>query len=202
MNIHLTLITIINFNHYTDEELFILLKQGDKRAFDQIYDRFWKRLFLTAYKRIKSLEDSKDLVQDLFASLWLKRETIEIRQTVAAYLFTAIKYKVINYIESHIVRENYLKVLKKTVEDYDNSTNEKIYSHDLQNCIDQGINTLSPKVKEVFELSRNENLSIKEIASKLNVSDQTVKNQISKALKTLKLHLNQLLSLVIITNFL
>jgi len=141
-------------------------------------------------------------VQDLFASLWLKRETIEIRQTVAAYLFTAIKYKVINYIESHIVRENYLKVLKKTVEDYDNSTNEKIYSHDLQNCIDQGINTLSPKVKEVFELSRNENLSIKEIASKLNVSDQTVKNQISKALKTLKLHLNQLLSLVIITNFL
>lgn len=141
-------------------------------------------------------------MQDLFASLWLKRETIEIRQTVAAYLFTAIKYKVINYIESHIVRENYLKVLKKTVEDYDNSTNEKIYSHDLQNCIDQGINTLSPKVKEVFELSRNENLSIKEIASKLNVSDQTVKNQISKALKTLKLHLNQLLSLVIITNFL
>lgn len=141
-------------------------------------------------------------MQDLFASLWLKRETIEIRQTVTAYLFTAIKYKVINYIESHIVRENYLKVLKKTVEDYDNSTNEKIYSHDLQNCIDQGINTLSPKVKEVFELSRNENLSIKEIASKLNVSDQTVKNQISKALKTLKLHLNQLLSLVIIANFL
>jgi RNA polymerase sigma-70 factor (family 1) len=147
------------------------------------------------------MEDSKDLVQDLFTSLWLKREIIEIRQNLSSYLFTSIKYKVINHIEAHMVRDKYFNSLKKVSLDFDNSTNEKIFSHDLEINLQKGINSLSPKVKEVFELSRKENLSIKEIATKLNVSDQTVKNQISTALKTLKLHLNQLLTIVLMLLF-
>ena len=94
--------------------------------------------------------------------------------------------------------DNYYKSLKRVSFDYDNSTNENIFSQDLERSLEKGINNLSPKVKEVFELSRKENLSIKEIATKLNVSDQTVKNQISTALKTLKLHLNQLLSVLLV----
>ena len=97
-----------------------------------------------------------------------------------------------------MVRNNYHQSLKKVAFDYDNSTNEKIFSQDLEVSLEKGINSLSPKVKEVFELSRKENLSIKEIATKLNVSDQTVKNQISTALKALKLHLNQLLSILLV----
>lgn len=153
---------------------------------------------MSAYKRIKSTEDCRDLVQDLFATLWLKRDVLEIKQNVSSYLFTSIKYKVINHIESLIVRENYFRSLSKVAEDYDNSTGESIFSKDLEQSLQKGINSLSPKVKEVFELSRNENLSIKEIALKLNVSDQTVKNQISTALKTLRLHLNQLLSVLVL----
>lgn len=76
--------------------------------------------------------------------------------------------------------------------DYDNSTNEQIVTNDLEQYIESGINNLSPKVKEVFVLSRKERLSVNEIARKLNVSEQTVKNQISKAIKTLRLHLNNI----------
>jgi RNA polymerase sigma-70 factor (family 1) len=178
--------------------LIILLKDGSRIAFNEIYDRYWKKLFLSAYKRIKSIEDCRDLVQDLFTSLWIKRDTIEIKQNLSSYLYTSIKYKVINHIESLMVRDNYYKSLQKTADDYDNSTNENIFSRDLEQSLQKSIEKLSPKVKEVFELSRNENLSVKEIAQKLNVSDQTVKNQISTALKTIRLHLNQLLSLVIL----
>jgi len=164
---------------------------SNRRAYDEIYERYWCKLYTTALKRIGSEEDAKDLVQDLFISLWIKREILEIKVSLSAYLFSAIKYRIINYIESNLVKSNYLKTLEKAF-DYDNSTNEKILCNDLERFLESGIKSLSPKVKEVFVLSRMERLSNNEIASKLDVSEQTVKNQISKALKTLKLHLHNI----------
>jgi RNA polymerase sigma-70 factor (ECF subfamily) len=173
-------------------ELVSLMRQGNRLAFNEIYERYWLKLYILAMQRLQSKDDAKDLVQDLFFSLWMKRETLVINTSLSSYLFTAIKYKVINHIESRIVKGNYLNSLNKALIDYDNSTNEKIISRDLEQFIDSGINHLSPKVKEVFELSRKENLSINEIAEKLNISDQTVKNQLSKALKILKVHLTDI----------
>lgn len=144
---------------------------------------------MVAAKKIRSGDEAKDLVQDLFVSLWLKRETLIVNTSLSAYLFTAIRYKVINYIEANIVKQDYVDSLDKAVIDYDNSTREKIACNELESLLQTGINTLSPKVREVFELSRKEHLSVNEIAEKLQVSHQTVKNQISKALKTLRVHL-------------
>lgn len=167
-----------------------MLKDGNRDAFNEIYERFWLKLFVVAAKRIRSRDDAKDIVQDLFISLWLKRESLEIHASLSAYLFTAIKYRIINHIESNIVRGSYLESLSKALVDYDNSTHETIIKRDLEQFISSGIDQLSPKVKEVFVLSRKENLSIDEIAQRLNLSDQTVKNQISKAIKMLRIHLS------------
>lgn len=167
-----------------------LLKEGDRFAFEEIYERYWFKLYLTAVKRVKSDENAKDLVQDLFISLWLRKETLTINTSLSSYLFAAIKYKIINYVEANIVKNNYLSSLEKEAIDYDNSTNESIIYNDLEQFIESGISHLSPRVKVIFELSRKEKLSVNEIAQKLDISEQTVKNQISKAIRTLRLYLS------------
>jgi RNA polymerase sigma-70 factor (family 1) len=172
-----------------DSELTYLLCDGNREAFNEIYERYWLKLYRASIKRIKSSDDAKDIVQDLFISLWMKRETLVINRSLSSYLYTAIKYKVINHIEANIVKNNYLNSLNKAVMDYDNSTYETINFQDMEKLLDSGISNLTPKVKEVFELSRKKHLSVNEIAQKLNVSDQTIKNQISKALKSLRVHL-------------
>lgn len=145
---------------------------------------------MAAVKRIKSKEDAKDLVQDLFYSFWMRRDSFIMKTSLSSYLFTAIKYRVINYVESNIVKGNYLNSLDKASLDYDNSTTDGIMTEDLQQFLDAEINGLSPRVRIVFELSRKENLSIAEIAERLKISDQTVKNQIAKALKVLRVQLS------------
>lgn len=173
--------------HHTDSELLSLMRKGRREAFNEIYARYWEKVYQVAARRIRSREESKDLVQDLFFSLWVKRETLVINTSIDAYLFTAIKYKVINYIEANIVKEKYLKSLEQSVVDYDNSTHEQLIFQNLDELLQVGIKSLSPRVREVFELSRNEHLSINEIAERLQLSNQTVRNQISIALKTLRM---------------
>lgn len=180
---------ITSLNHHSELELIALMKQGRREAFNEIYERYWLKLYIAAVNRLKSKDDAKDIVQDLFISFWMKRDALIITSSLSSYLFTAIKYRVINHIQSNIVKRNYLDSLNEALVDYDNSTHEIISRNDLELFIDSKIAHLSPKVKEVFELSRKDNLSIKEIAEKLHTSDQTVKNQLSKALKILKIHL-------------
>jgi RNA polymerase sigma-70 factor (family 1) len=166
------------------------MKEGNADAFEQIYERYWEKLYAGAVKRVRSEAEAKDLVQDLFITLWSKRDTIVIQKSLAAYLFTSIRHRVLNYVKSNIVKGDYIEALSRVSDQFDNSADLKVISEDLEWFIDQRINDLSPRVKEVFLLSRNENLSVKEIAEKLNVSDQTVKNQLTKAVRDLRLFIS------------
>lgn len=138
---------------------------------------------------MRSADDAKDLVQDVFVSLWVKRETLVVSTSLSGYLFAAIRYKIVNYIEANIVREDYLDLLGKAASEYDNTTREQIAVYDMETRLQEGIRRLSPKTREVFELSRRDELSISEIADKLHLSHQTVKNQITTALKSLRVHI-------------
>ena len=165
------------------------MKEGNADAFEQIYERYWMKLYADAVRRVGSTEEAKDLVQDLFITLWAKRETIVIHKSLGAYLFTSIKHRILNYIKSNVVRNDYLHSLGNAIDQFDNSVEQNVTAEDLENFINKRIDDLSPRVKEVFLLSRNENLSVKEIAEKLNVSDQTVKNQLTKAVKDLRIYM-------------
>ena len=167
-----------------------LLKKGDRDAFNCIYEKYWEGLFLCALKKLDEKEEAEDLIQDLFVSIWMKREDYEINSSLKAYLFTALKYKIINHFEFKRVRRKHMATLKVAFDELDNGTSNKILADEVERRLEGGVNKLSPKVKLVYQLSREENLSLDEIAEKLTVSKQTVKNQISKALKVLKAHLN------------
>jgi RNA polymerase sigma-70 factor (ECF subfamily) len=175
-----------NFKAYSDEGLLKLLRQQELGAFEEIYLRYWKKLYSAAYKRVQSREISEELVQDIFTSLWANREMLKV-ETLSAYLFSAIKYKVINHLEKEMSRKLYHEV--QVSNPAENSTEDAVYLSDLNRALEREIQKLPPKRQEIFKLSRQQHLSIKQVASHMGISEKTAENQLGKALKVLKVNL-------------
>src|SRR5688572_30049488 len=174
---------------YTDELLIELLKGDDMSAFEEIYHRYWPRLYSMGYKRIKVREATEELVQDIFSTLWLNRHTTLI-QSLSSYLFSSMKYKVINHVRHEIVKKNYVvRELTLNNNTLDNSTEERVLLDDLQIAFEKEIRKLPAGCQTVFRLSRQDNLSMKQVAGKLGLSEKTVENQLGKALKVLRANL-------------
>lgn len=173
---------------YSDASLVELLRQTKLEAFEEIYTRYWKKLYSTAFKRIQSREISEELVQDIFTSLWINRETASI-EILSAYLFTAIKYKVINHLQKEMSKRSYINNLLHSSVAVDNSTEELVLLNDLNAALEREIQKLPARRQLIFKLSRQENLSMKQTASHLGISEKTVENQLGKAIKELKLNL-------------
>ena len=177
-----------NFKAYSDEGLLRLLKQQELGAFEEIYLRYWKRLYSAAYRRVQSREISEELVQDIFTSLWSNRLDLKI-EILSAYLHSAIKYKVINHLEREMSRRVYTEAQADALVAMENSTEETIYLNELNRALETEIKKLPPKRQQIFKLSRQEHLSIKQVASHLGISEKTAENQLGKALKVLKVNL-------------
>src|SRR5690349_21094012 len=114
-----------NFEKLSDMELCALLIKSDNGAFEEIFNRYWSALYSAVYKRVKSHEKAEEIVQDLFTLLWAKRENIRIHTSLAGYLFTAVRYLVLNHIQKELVRESYKSSLD-LAQAYDNSTEDTI----------------------------------------------------------------------------
>lgn len=180
----------ILFTDLSDEELFAKMKQDNRRAFSELYKRYWQPLLDTAYRRLNSVEQAEELVQDLFVSLYLKRKEIEITSSLKAYLNTAIKYKILNEVRSAIVRSNYEKVALAELS-YHPDASEQLNAKELQSEINRRLKLLPEKCREAFMLSREKNLSHKHIAEELGISVSTVEKHIGKALKVLRTDLRE-----------
>jgi RNA polymerase sigma-70 factor (family 1) len=172
----------------TDEILLKLLKTSDEEAFREIYVRYWRTLFATAYRKVHVKEVAEELVQNIFLSLWEKKSTVTIEQ-LSAYLNTAVKYQVLNYIKTCIVKEKYAHLVKAKPELLEEDGDSMLVMHELSDAIDRAINQLPEKSRVIFQLSRFENRSIKEIADLLSVSEKVVEYHITKSLKALRLEL-------------
>ena len=177
-----------NFKAYSDEGLLKLLKQQELGAFEEIYLRYWRKLYSAAYKRSMSRETAEEIVQDIFTSLWVNRHTANI-DILSSYLFTAVKYKVINNLEREMSRRLYAETQTQSALPVDNSTEETVLLNELNSALEKEIQKLPPKRKQIFKMSREDHLSIKEVASHLGISEKTAENQLGKALKVLKLNL-------------
>ena len=177
-----------NFKAYSDEGLLKLLKQQELGAFEEIYLRYWKKLYSAAFKRVQSREISEEFVQDIFTSLWVNRDVHNI-ENLSAYLFSAVKYKVINYLEKEMSRRNYTEMQLNTALSAGNTTEEAVLLNELNLALEREIQKLPPKRQQIFKMSRQDHLSIKQVASNLGISEKTAENQLGKALKVLKVNL-------------
>jgi RNA polymerase sigma-70 factor (family 1) len=176
---------------FTDAELIALLKQGDRAAFAEIFDRHWGSLYIHAEKMLHDREEARDIVQEVFISLWDKAGEREITSSLSAYLFSSTRNKVLNLIRDKKTRSGYINLFALYIEGHHNDTLEFIEEKELLGAIEAVIQSLPEKMRKVFELSRKEHLSHKEIAAKLDISDGTVKRQISNALHVLRTELNK-----------
>ena len=180
------------------ENFYLLdqLRQGDEKAFATLYHTHWQSLLNTATHRLGTVETAQEVVQDVFASIWQRRETLLVTTSVAAYLHTALKYKVLDYLRSQKVKDQYIQAIKQKATIHSNSTAETVALHELDQALHQGINQLPEKCRLIFNLSRFEHHSTQEIASELRISPKTVENQIGKALRLLRVSMKEFLSLV------
>lgn len=170
-------------NNYTDSELVILLKNGAEDAFTEIYSRYWKSLFQRAYSILRDDDAAKDAVQDVFISLWNRREVVEVAY-LKAYLQQAIRFKVLHFIrEERTDSEFYVRLRKVTTEII---ADNPLLFKEQQNLLNELVNSLPDDCREAFLLSREEDLTYKQIAEQLDISIKTVEKRISKSLKYLR----------------
>ena len=162
----------------------------NEEDFTSIYRRYWEELFTTAVKALRGKEEAADVVQDVFLSFWTRRNELNIQGSLAAYLHTSVRYKCIHYIEKNITRRDYLHLLSE-VEGGSFSTRAEsdLQLKELQLRIHKTVAKMPVKMQVVYNLSRNEHLSHKEIAGNLSISVETVKKHIHHALNLLKINL-------------
>jgi len=188
----------VNLKNFTDEQLLIFLKENNELAFDEIYNRYWAILFSQAYKRLGNKENTEELLQDLFTKLWMNRHEITVTNSLGAYLAGSVKYLVLNQVAKEAVRTRFAVAQKQALVVHTNLTEETIISQELDGLVAQEVEKLAPKCRSVFVLSRFNQYSNKEIAQELNISEKTVENQITKAIKLLRTGLKESLTSIII----
>jgi RNA polymerase sigma-70 factor (family 1) len=178
----------------SDELLTKLLHAGDAGAFREIYNRYWQKLFHTALAKTHSQQIAEELVQNIFIAVWEKRAIAKI-ENLEAYLVRAMKYKIINYIQSMLATEKHLKVMSDHIAKEENDSETQLLLHELNLAIHTAIEKLPAKTKAVFKLSREESHTVKEIAQLMNLSEKAVEYHITQSLKLMRLHLKDFIVL-------
>lgn len=171
---------------YSNAELLNRIAVDDIKAFEELYQRHAGKMLLYALNILNKREVCEDLVQNIFIDFWTKRKTSTI-DNLEAYLFRAVKFQVFNHFRNQKFSNDDLNRLN--IIDVSINASKKMEYDELESAIHKVVNKLPPRCKEIFELSRFEHKSNKEIAAALNVSIQAVKNQISKALIAIRANL-------------
>jgi RNA polymerase sigma-70 factor (ECF subfamily) len=172
--------------NYNDQSLINLWQQGNEQAFDVLYKRYVIQLVGLITQKTGSEENAKELSQDVFLAVYLQKDNLQNIQNFKAYLFGIAKNKVFNYYRHQLVKRQYQQNLLNEINPVIDDVNEILENKQLVQIIDQQVEQLPPKCREVFKLSRQENLSYKAIAQRLKISENTVDQHIQKALRAIR----------------
>jgi RNA polymerase sigma-70 factor (family 1) len=189
------------YHSYSDQELTALLKEGNQSAFNVLYERYKGVLHGHAYKKLGNLEEAKDLIQELFMSLWSKRASLPETTNLSGYLYTTLRNRILDVIAHQKVESKYTQSLQNFITDANFTTDRTVRERELAALIEQVIGELPPKMREVFLMSRTTGKSHQQIAEELDIAESTVKNHIKAALKVLRNKLGLLAYLMFLIKF-
>ncbi|WP_110831479.1 RNA polymerase sigma factor [Pedobacter nutrimenti] len=192
---------MMTYNQLSDNDLLLLLKQRDHQAYTEIYKRYWSVLYRYSRKILQNENESKDVIQDVFVMIWSKSDQLDIHSSLSSFLYTTVRNSILKIFTKTKVKEKYMSSLEKFMEEGTDTTDHLLRDRELASRIEKEIARLPLKMREVFELSRKDFLSNKEIAGKMEISDKTVKKQINNALKILRLKLGPLAALFLFIHF-
>lgn len=177
------------YSRYSDQQLIELLRDGDKLAYTEIYNRYQPLLFLHAAGKMGDEQEAKDVIQEIFTDLWIRREELQVKSSISAYFYTAVRNKFVNLLQHQAVRNRYKDSFQQFISQASELPDGLILEKQLAESIEMEINALPEKMRKVFVLSRKEHKTYKEIALELGISEETVRKQIKNALKILKARL-------------
>ncbi len=179
------------YKTFSDLELSNLLREGDKRAYTEIYNRYWKIIYTIAYNRVKDSQAAEDLVHDTFASIWIGRDRAAV-ENLKHYLAVAIKYRTLEYLRRARLWNNYEVSVPAGDDQNLYDMEEALHYKNILEILQEEIENLPEKCRLIFRYSRDQNKSAKEIAMELNISQSTVENQLNKALNRLRIALKNI----------
>jgi RNA polymerase sigma-70 factor (ECF subfamily) len=170
------------------------IKEGDLKSFELLFNTYYKGLRIYAMDILKNKEDAEEIVLDMFTSLWDNKYSIQIHTSLKAYLYRGIHNRCINLIRRNEVNlrkgtnheSNLLESTEQDIMGKDDSALDNLIVLELENSIKAAIERLPKQCREIFTLSRFEQMKIRDIAIKLNLAESTVKTQLSRAIE--KLH--------------
>jgi RNA polymerase sigma-70 factor (family 1) len=189
------------YKELTDTALTDLLRSGDRLAYEEIYHRYKFVLHNHAWNKIRNKEEAQDALQEVFATLWAKREGLTIGDNLSGYLYSAVRNRVLNQIARKDIQGRYIASIKAFADTQPVVTDHRVRENQLRELIDKEIAALPPRMRQVFDMSRKEHLTYKEIAARLGTSEETVKKQVSGALKTLRVKLGILVYILMIIHY-
>ncbi|MGB1039537.1 MAG: RNA polymerase sigma-70 factor [Flavobacteriales bacterium] len=176
---------------YDQSNILEGLKLKDEKSFELLFKTHYESLVRFVYKYLNDIEESEEIVQDTFYTLWEKSETITIQSSIKSYLFQAARNKSLNSIKHRNVKQKYADAVLNSDSEF--SEEGSMEMEELQDKINEALEMLPPKCRQVFELSRFEEKKYREIAEELNISIKTVENHMGKALGLLRTSLKEYL---------
>lgn len=164
----------------------LLLSADEQRSFRILYDKYWQELYRKAIARLQNEDDAEDVVQEVFVSLWRNRHSISVEDSLAPYLFSALKYATLKLLYRKAKKGLILPKSLQNIEVESSTVENYIDCKELTQNIEHEVQNLPGRMREIYQLSRVEQLRNAEIAARLNISEQTVKNTLTVTLKRLK----------------
>ena len=181
-----------------DTHLFGLIKSGNKRAFDEVFLMHFKSLHAYAFTMVKDRDDAEEIVQNVFVRIWTRRGQLKTDGFLKSFLYRSVHNESLNYLKHQKVRANFNVHYADAVKNDMGNLNTEIAVTELEKNIHSAINDLPEKCRNVFQLSRFDQMKYQEIADALNISVKTVENQMGKALKILRHRVIDFLILIFI----
>jgi len=186
----------IKYRTYSEEQLLILLRQQDRKAFAEIYSRHFDLLYTQAMAILKEEELASDVIQDVFTYLW-EHADIVIKTSLKAYLSSVTRHAVLKVIRRGKIADRFRAYVQQEMQPNDQDTETQTLSKEVEQLIDAEINRLPPRMREVFEMSYRTDSSNQEIAVSLGISPNTVKNHLVSSKRILRKRIEKLLIFLI-----
>lgn len=174
-----------------ERSLVLRLIDGNEDAFCELYAAYKNRLIYFAMRFLKSREYAEDVFQDAFTIIWQGHRFINPDASFSSYLYTIVRNRILNQLRDLVNQDKLKEQILQQAVDYSNDTQNEILANDLKQLISCAMQQLTPRQRKIFEMSREQQMSHKEIADVLGISVNTVQESISTSLRTLRFYLKK-----------